>query len=111
MFIITFLIKSKNIIAAKYVEKRVSIFDNLDDNDNSVYNQETDKENNELETFYSNLISAIEVRCPLYDHTLPLSTRSEAIKTKLWNEIYVELQGGIKHFYFNLPILKLNKYT
>lgn len=42
------------------------------------------------------LISAIEVRRPLYDHRLQLTKRTEAIKTKLWNEIYVELKGRLK---------------
>lgn len=55
--------------------------------------------------------SAIEVCRPLYDHRLSLTKRSGAIKTKLWNEIYVELQGGNIHYIFNLLIYKLNKYT
>lgn len=39
------------------------------------------------------LINAIKARRPLFDHTLPLSERSESIKNKLWNEVYDELQG------------------
>lgn len=97
MFIITFLIKSKNIIPEKC--------DNLEDDDSRYYtvwmvNQDTDQEN-ESEKLHSNLISAIEVCRPLYDHRLSLSKRSEAIKNKLWNEIYVELQGGSIHYNIN----------
>jgi len=52
MFMINFLGKSKNIIPAKCVEKRVSIFDNLDDDDNTIYNQDGSKENNKSEKCY-----------------------------------------------------------
>jgi len=43
--------------------------------------------------FYTNLISAINERNPLWDHRLPMSDRYEPIKQMLWNEIYVALNG------------------
>lgn len=43
--------------------------------------------------FYSSLIAAVNERSPLWDHRLPISARYEPIKQKLWNEIYVMLNG------------------
>lgn len=48
---------------------------------------------NEDDEFYSNLIVAVYERSPLWDHRLPISARYEPIKQKLWNEIYVTLNG------------------
>lgn len=42
---------------------------------------------------YSKLIIAVRGRHPLWDHRIPMSNRYESIKQKLWDEIYVELNG------------------
>ena len=42
---------------------------------------------------YSKLIIAVRERHPLWDHRIPMSNRYESIKQKLWDEIYVELNG------------------
>ncbi|CAI6363325.1 unnamed protein product [Macrosiphum euphorbiae] len=43
---------------------------------------------------YSKLIIAVRERHPLWDHRIPMSNRYESIKQKLWDEIYVELNGA-----------------
>lgn len=85
--------KLKKILPADCIEKKVSMFINLSDDDSDqklLKNQETEKEFNST----SCLISAIKVRPQLFDHRMSLSKRSESIKNKLWNEVYVDLQGG-----------------
>lgn len=57
-----------------------------------VDNDEDDSE------FYSKLIITVQELNPLWDHRLPIAGRFEPIKQKLWDEIYVELNGRfIKH--------------
>lgn len=73
------------IINSEENQKKKSVFDDISDSENDHEYHTTSK-----------FISAIEVRRPLYDHRLQLTKRTEAIKSKLWNEIYVKLKGGFK---------------
>jgi len=59
-------------------------------NENLVENEINDDEDSED---YTKLIIAVRERHPLWDHRIPMSNRYEPIKQKLWDEIYVELNG------------------
>ena len=48
------------------------------------------------------LAEAIQARPALWDHTLPLKQRAKDIRTKLWREVYNEINGEI-------PLEKLEK--
>jgi len=86
------------------VENKVSLLSSDDDVDNKIQNRE-----NEF-NLTSGLISAIKVRPPLFDHTMPLSERSESIKNRLWNEVFDELQGeDILIFYLYKKIKYIDK--
>lgn len=86
----------RKILPAECKEKNTSQFINLNNSDNDqqilVKNQDTVNDFNST----SCLISAIKGRRPLFDHTIPLSNRSESIKNKLWNEVHDELKGNIQ---------------
>ncbi|XP_060871168.1 uncharacterized protein LOC132945439, partial [Metopolophium dirhodum] len=56
----------------------------------SLSENNSDDDDNE---FYTNLITEVNERNPLWDHRLPMSARYEPIKQNLWNEIYVALKG------------------
>lgn len=101
-----FLGKLRKILPAECIENKASLCSLIrslsdDDRDQKLEKeQDTDNEYN----LTSCLIRAVEVRRPLFDQKISLSKRSEEIKNRLWNEIYVELQG--KTFtYYTLLIL------
>ncbi|CAI6355160.1 unnamed protein product [Macrosiphum euphorbiae] len=65
-------------------------FEHEEHSNTSSLSENNDDDDNE---FYTNLISAINERNPLWDHRLPMADRYEPIKQMLWNEIYVALNG------------------
>ncbi|XP_001952093.1 uncharacterized protein LOC100167001 [Acyrthosiphon pisum] len=79
--------KLKKILPAVCIGDKVQPFINLSD-----FDRDQNKVNDKITLC---LINAIKARRPLFDHTIPLSERSESIKNKLWNEVYDELQGQI----------------
>lgn len=77
-------------LPAVCIGKKTPLFINLSDD-----TEDQNKVNDRVNDFSSTLclINAIKARRPLFDHTMPLSERSESIKNELWNEVFFELKG------------------
>lgn len=58
---------------------------------------------------YTRLIQLIEPCRPIWDHKMNLSDRSDSIKEKSWNQIFVDFEGKLMqiHFAINLQQSKL----